>query len=612
MPRRRFLSLVLFVVLAFSFSLRADDDPIEARMRADVTFLASDACEGRGVETAGINLAAEHIARGFEKAGLKPGGVKGSWFQPFTINVGQPKLEKPGAVTLKGPLGQTITLKADTDFQVLGLSGNGKVSGPLVFAGYGAVAKEINYDDYKGLDVAGKIVVVLRKTPRYNSTDVPFDGPRKDDHAGLETKQALAESNRAAAVIVVNDATEAAGGDKLMPFNRLGPVTTPSTIPGLQMRRSILDAVFQSSLGTTLQDVELAIDRDLKPRGAPLPGWTATIDIAVTRNVTPAKNVIGVLEGAGPLANETIVIGAHYDHLGFGGMGSLAKGQGKGQIHHGADDNGSGTTSVLELARRFAAIKNRQGRRLVFMTFSGEESGLLGSRHYCNKEPLFALADTAAMVNLDMVGRLRPDKKTNQDRLIVEGVGTAKDFEQLVDKLNPGFTYTKRAGSPPYSDNDSFYRKKIPVLFFWTDTHEDYHRPSDTADKINIAGMRKIVFLAEKVIVELSTDAKRPEYVQVASSMKSTLGGGPKGPKLGIVPNYDEAKEGVSVGSLVDGGAAGKAGVKAGDLIVDIAGRKVTNLTTYMAIMGQQKAGQAIDIIVVRDEKRVTLKVTPQ
>jgi Iap family predicted aminopeptidase len=332
----------------------------------------------------------------------------------------------------------------------------------------------------------------------------------------------------------------------------------------------------------------------------------------VERTIIPVKNVIGVLEGSGPLAKETIVVGAHYDHLGYGGRGSLAKNKTEKAIHHGADDNASGTTAVIELARRFGSMKNREGRRLVFMTFSAEESGLLGSAHYCNKQPLFALADTAAMVNLDMVGRLRPDKTTNKDRLIVEGVGTAKGFEALVDKLNgnPGFTYTKRAGSPPYSDNDSFYRKGIPVLFFWTDTHEDYHRPSDTADKINFAGMRKITDLAENVVAHLATVAERPQYVKVASSMK--MAGGPKGPRLGIVPNYDEGKPGVMVASLVDGGAAAKAGLKAADLIVEIAGQKVTNISTYMAVMGQQKAGQAIDVVVIRDEKKVTLKVTPQ
>jgi len=254
-------------------------------------------------------------------------------------------------------------------------------------------------------------------------------------------------------------------------------------------------------------------------------------------------------------------------------------------------------------------MKDRQGRRIVFMAFSAEESGLLGSAHYCNRQPLFPLEDTAAMLNLDMVGRMRADPKTNKDRLIVEGVGTAKGFEQLVDKLNPGFTYTKRPGSPPYSDNDSFYRKNIPVLFFWTDTHQDYHKPSDTSEKINVAGMRKITDLADKVVARLATDPQRPEYVKVASSMKM---GAAKGPRLGIVPNYDEGQEGVVVGGLTDGGAAAKAGIKPGDRIVQIGGRPVTNISTYMVIMADQKVGQAMEVVLVRNAEKVKLKVIPQ
>jgi hypothetical protein len=612
MPWRRVPSFLLLAVLLLPLSVRGQDDPIEARMRADITYLASDECEGRGIETKGINLAAGHIAHHFAKAGLQPGGVNATFFQPFTVSIGVPKLDNPGKVTLKGPLGQQIELKPGTDFQVFGFSGSGNVTAPLVFAGYGATAKDIGYDDYQGIDVAGKIVVALRKTPRYNSSELPFDGPRKDEHAALDRKQAVAEANRAAAVIVVNDMTESPGGDKLTNFNDLSRTTTPGGIPAVHMRRSLLEMIFQSALGTSIRDVELAIDRDMKNRSAPLKGWTATVETAVNRPTTPVKNVIGVLEGNGPLAKETIVIGAHYDHLGFGGRGSLAKGGGKGQIHHGADDNGSGTTAVIELARRFGAIKDRQGRRLVFMTFSAEESGLLGSRHYCVKEPLFALEDTAAMVNLDMVGRLRPDKNTGQDRLIVEGVGSSKGFEELIDKLNPGFTFTKRPNSGPYSDQHSFYLKRIPVLFFWTDTHEDYHRPTDTADRINVAGMRKITDFAEKVIAHLATVEKRPEYIQVAGGGKMGTSGAPKGPRLGFMPSYDEDKKGVRIDALSAGGAAEKAGLKEGDLIVEISGKSVSSVQTYMAIMAQQKAGQAIDVVILRGEKKMTVKVTPQ
>jgi hypothetical protein len=595
--------LVLFIPLVWA----ANEEAIEARMRADLAYLASDELEGRGIETKGIDLAADYIARKFVEAGLVPGGSDG-WHQPFLVH-GAAKLDAPGKVTLHGPLGQTIALKPGVDFEVMGLSGASTVNAPLVFAGHGAVAKDIDYDDYKDVDVTGKIAVVLRHTPRWNSKELPFDGPRAAEHAELPKKQALAESRKAAAVIVVNDVTEVAGGDKLMTFDYLKSAAA-SSIPAIHLRRAVLDMIFQSSLGAGLKEVERAIDRDLKPRGAPLAGWTATIETAVSRTTTSVKNVVGVLDGTGPLAKETIVIGAHYDHLGYGGRGSRAKDPKKKEIHNGADDNASGTAALIELARRFGAAKERQGRRLVFIAFSAEETGLLGSQHYCNKEPLFPLETTAAMVNLDMVGRLRPDQKTGRDRLIVEGVGTAKGFEELVDKLNdnPGFTYVKRKGGTGPSDHDSFYRKKVPVLFFWTDSHEHYHRPTDDTETINFAGMRKITDLAEKSVAHLAADPKRPEYVHIASTMKMGAG---KGPRLGIMPNYDEAKPGLLVGGVSDDGPAAKGGVKAGDLIVEIAGRPVTNIETYMVIMGDQAAGRPLDIVILRGKDKVKLKVTP-
>jgi hypothetical protein len=606
--RRGPLTLLGLLLLLGTSAAAKNEEAIETQMRQDVTFLASDECEGRGIETVGIQKAAAYIAAEFAKAGLKPGGRDGSYFQPFTVQ-GQSKLEGTSTLTLKGPLGQQIELRLGTDFQVMGTSGGGHVTAPLVFVGYGATAPDIGYDDYKDADVAGKIVVALRHTPRWNNKDLRFDGDNKDKHAALTKKQGLAESNKAAALIIVNDGTEAPGGDRLMPFSYVAGATS-GAIPAVHVRRAVIDMLLESSLGTQLADVEKAIDRDLKPRSTRLAGWTATIATGVTRNSIACRNIIGVVEGSGPLANETVVIGAHYDHLGYGGVGSRAKEPNKKQIHHGADDNGSGTTAVMELTRRFGQMKDRQGRRLVFITFSAEEMGLLGSQHYCNKDPIFPLADTVAMVNLDMVGRLTLDKETNKGKLLVEGVGTAKNFGAMIDKLNPGFLLSKKQGGTGPSDHDSFYRKRVPVVFFWTGNHADYHRPSDTADKINVAGMRQIVDLAEKIIAELASDVPRPEYVQVADSFAPSTGR--SGPRLGIMPNYEEEKEGVLVGGVSDGGPAAKGGVKAGDLIVELGGKAVTNINTYMVIMSQQQAGQALDVVVVRDGKKLALKVVPR
>lgn len=601
--------ILLGLVIVAEVWAAAVDEAVEARMRKDITFLASDECEGRGPGTKGIDLAADYIANEFKNAGLKSGAGTDNYFQPFTMS-GSPKLGAPNSLRFNGPQGQEIELAIDKDYRPLGLTAAAKLTAPLVFVGYGATAEKISYDDYKDLDVAGKIVVLLRKTPRADNTLAPFDDDRSIQHAALRQKLINAGEHKAALVIFVNDRDTAKSGDPLMELEFSGfAAANPSKVPAVQIRRDVLDRMLRSILGVGLREMEQDIDHDLKPRSAPLTGWTASAEVNVSRPTINVKNVVGVLEGNGPLAKQIIVVGAHYDHLGYGGMNSLAKGN--KSIHHGADDNASGTTTLIELARRFGQDPNRQGRRLVFIAFSGEESGLLGSAYYC-KNPLFPLADTAAMVNLDMVGRLRPDKEANKDKLIVYGTGTAKTFDSLIESLNKkhDFKLQKVPGGFGPSDHASFYAQKIPVFFFFTGEHSDYHKPSDTADRINVAGMRRVASLVEEVAGNLAAVSERPEYVKVAS--KSSGVSSFKGPKLGIMPgNYGEEKDdGVLVGSVSEGGPAAKGGIKEGDRIIELGGKAVKNLSDYMAQMNVQKKGQPLDVGIIRGGKKMTVKVT--
>ncbi len=606
------VQVLLGLVLVASVGMGGGNakDAVVDRLREDLKYLAGDECEGRGIYTKGLEKAATYIAGQFEKAGLKPGGVKDTYFQPFTITGGGPATIEKGIITLKGPLGQTIELNINKDFAVLGTSGSGKVSAPIVFAGYGITAPDIKYDDYEGLDVKGKVVIVLRKTPRWGNKEAPFDGEKKDQHAALAPKLTLAEMQGAAAVVLVNDS--GTDGDKLESFADMakGFSTSASTIPNASLKRDMLDKMMVASLGKNLVDVERGIDRDLKPQSAPLKGWTMTIETKVTRKAADVKNVVGVIPGHGPLAKEVIVIGAHYDHLGHGEPGSLAKTpEDKKKIHYGADDNASGSTAVMELARRFGKLKDWQGRTLVFMTFSGEEKGLLGSNYY-SKHPLFPLDQTAAMVNLDMVGRMAKDKESNKGKLIAEGVGTGKGFGDMLDTFNKKYDFQlkKSAGSGGYSDHWPFYQKKIPIVFLWTGIHEDYHRPTDTWDKINYVDMARIVDMAEEIITKLATEKERPEYVYVPSPVSPSGGG----PKLGFAPAYGDDVKGVLVDSVSPTGPAGKGGLKAGDIIIAINDKMVTNMTTYMAAMKTQKAGHEITVTVQRGKEKVMLKITPQ
>jgi hypothetical protein len=281
------------------------------------------------------------------------------------------------------------------------------------------------------------------------------------------------------------------------------------------------------------------------------------------------------------------------------------------QIHHGADDNGSGTTTVIELARRFGEIPNREGRRLAFMTFTGEESGLLGSAYYCNN-PLDPLADTVAMINLDMVGRVRPDMKSAKDKIFVYGTGTDKGFDKLLTDVNQKYDFmmqktagTRMAGGS--SDHASFYAKKVPVLFFFSGNHPDYHRPSDTADKINVEGMAKVADLNEELIDHLAHQPERPQYVKVDGG--STGGPGRGGPRLGIMPSYGDDKEGVLLEGVSKDMPAEKAGLKEGDRIVEIGGKHVKNLEVYMVLMAAHKKGDIVEVGFLRDGKKESAKL---
>jgi hypothetical protein len=399
------------------------------------------------------------------------------------------------------------------------------------------------------------------------------------------------------------------------------------------------------SEGSSLADLESGIDRELHPRSVPLTGWSAHLNEQVERSSITVKNVIGYLDGSGPLATESIVLGAHYDHLGFGGMGSLS-GLKKPTIHPGADDNGSGTTTIMELARRFGQMPNRIGRRLVFMTFSGEESGLLGSEYYC-KHPLFPLSETAAMINLDMVGRLRLVKEgmwpevlaclnlpeigsipgvapltvllqdsqkdwySPKEKLIVQGTATAKNFDVLLRQLNQKFDFklSKLPGGIGPSDHSSFYAKRIPVFFFFTGDHNDYHRPGDTADKINVTGMKKVADLVEELAERLMQTLDRPQFLKAVEPPQQRYGGIPR---LGVMPSYGDSGEGVLLSGVSDGGPASKAGLKEGDRIVEIAGKPVRDINAYMGVLATQKRGSAIDIAVVREGRKLMIKITPE
>jgi aminopeptidase YwaD len=325
-------------------------------------------------------------------------------------------------------------------------------------------------------------------------------------------------------------------------------------------------------------------------------------------------NVIGILDGTDKeLKKEAIVIGAHYDHLGSGGDGSLAANS--KEVHHGADDNASGTAAIIELARQFATEKKNK-RTIIFIAFSGEEEGLFGSKFYINN-PSFPIENTVAMINLDMVGRLSTDKLT------IGGIGTASEWKALIEAKNFGgfsapaiLVPTKifelglnEDGFGP-SDHSSFYTKKIPVLFFFTGTHLDYHKPSDTADKINYEGEAKVIYYVASIVKAVDVNPVKPTYAVAKSS--AAMGGRTSfSVSLGTIPSYTDSGDGLTIDGARDNSPASKAGLKGGDKIVKLAGKEVKNIQDYMAAMGTMKAGDEYEVVVKRGSEMLTLTIIP-
>ncbi|MCO6454446.1 MAG: M20/M25/M40 family metallo-hydrolase [Pirellulaceae bacterium] len=639
---------------------------VEARLLQSAEYLASDDLQGRGVGTEGLDRAAEYLAQQFAEAGLKTNLFDGKPFQPFQITV-ESQLgpveknrlvflgpeETPGA----GP--KKVELTLGETFNTLALGGTGQAEAPLVFAGYGIVAPELKYDDYAGLDVRDKIVLIVRKAPQQDNPHSPFAGQNAMRHALFTTKVAAALDRGAKAVILINDAAElrkqqesserdwekqfeqlsklrdefaqmaepsaeqrqeyrgkvaevasrlvelnkqlAEPGDPVLPFDGAGNQSSFRSLPVFFCSRSAVEPVIRAALGKELSELEREIDQGLEPRSAELTGWSVLAQSQVDVQQAQVKNVVGVLEGAGPLADETVVVGAHYDHVGLGGRGSGSLAEWTVAVHNGADDNASGTAALLEVARRLAANPQAPRRRIVFIAFTGEERGLLGSAHYV-REPRFPLESTVAMVNMDMVGRLKDEK------LIVYGTGTAKGFSELIDELNAdfGFDITKEPGGFGPSDHASFYSQKIPVFHLFTGTHEDYHRPSDDAEKLNVAGMRRIAELVTGLVTRLATAEGRPEYVAIAAPQR---GGGPR-VYLGSIPDFGRQVEGYALMGVAPGSPADKAGLRAGDVIIKLGEATIRGLEDIDLALRKQKPGDQVNVIVLRGEEQVTLKVT--
>ena len=562
----------------------------------DVKELTEPAMEGRGDGTKGLTLAAHMLEKRYRQLGLKPAGSN-SYFQPFTVITGAKLRSSRNRFTVDDAA-QKRDLKLNQDFVPFSFSSSDSVTAPVVFVGYGATADEFSYDDYAGVDVKDKIVVALRYEPAGFADKAGNAGLTR--HAQLITKAINARNHGAKALVLINGKLGDGEEDLLTRFGSVsGPENTGIVL--VQVKNDAADGWFKSA-GKALTEVQGQINHSTKPQSFAFPDtlhMTIHVDIETTR--ATVNNVLAYLPGK---TDEYVIVGAHYDHLGRGNYDSLAPSQ-IGQIHPGADDNASGTAGVLELARMFAPMKGELQRGILFMSFAGEELGLLGSAYWV-QHPTLPLDNAVAMLNMDMIGRIKDDK------VYIGGVGTGSTLKPVIEQAaaKQNFKVEYSPGGYSASDHTSFVTKHIPVLFFFSGLHSDYHKPSDTWDKINAPSAARLVDVVGDAAQQLASAQERPTFVTVMEDKPlSGVGGSGYGPYFGSIPDFGQVENGVKFSDVKPASPAEKAGLKAGDILVQFGDKPIKNLYDFTDALRRSKVGDIVEVTVLRDGKPVKATV---
>ena len=591
---------VLFAISILAFSAAASDrqpttdnrQPLR-QLRDDVTFLAAPAQEGRGLGTKGLANAANYLEKRMRSIGLEPAFGK-SYRQKFPVKTG---------VSL-GPNNAIAGLSKD-DWTPLGFSSSGPVRGEIVFVGYGIEAAPLNYRELDGVDLKGKVALMLRYEPQEKDDKSVFDGRKPSRWSAMRYKVLQARERGATAVIFTTGPLQDEEKDKVPALKNDGP-ESPAGIPVLQVKTSVAQK-WLSAAGIDLLQFQKDVDADLKPRSKPT-GQNLDGTVDVKASFADAENLAGLFPGKGPHANEVVVIGAHYDHLGYGGKGSMKPNI--TAIHPGADDNASGTASVLQIAENLKKeLASTNDRRTVLVTlFAAEEMGLGGSS-YLVAHPPVPLDRIVAMINLDMVGAMKDDK------LIVFGTESAGEWADAITRATAATKLNVSSKGDGYgpSDQTAFYAQRIPVLHLFTGTHDRYHAPEDTADKLNYEGMARVVDFGTDVAADVAATRVTPKYARVAAAPAQEGDSRGYGAYLGTIPDYSAMESttgGVKLSDVRPGGPADKAGIKGGDVIVEMAGTKIENLYDMTYALQDHKPGQTIDVVVLRNGQRMTLSAT--
>jgi len=599
---------LLPVLLCAAWAALADSARIDPKLYLDdIKYLASGDLKGRLTGSPELEKAAAFISGKFQEFGLQPADGK-SYYQPFQATTGA-RLGLTNRFRFT-EAGQVTALGFPQDFIPLYFSPSAKIAAGVVFAGYGITAADLHYDDYAGLDVKGKLVLILRHEPQEADEHSVFDGKKLTGHALFTSKASNAKMHGAAGVILIGDTPNHHGDPDELPKFAGDDGPEDAGIAFVQVKEAAVEPWFAAA-GKKLDQISAAIDKDLKPQSFAFPAWLQVdLQIDVQREVKTVHNVVGYLPGQ---TGEYVIVGAHYDHLGLGGAHSLAPSM-TGTIHPGADDNASGTAGVIELARWFAK-QPKQKRGILFMTFAGEEEGLLGSAYYV-EHPELPLDRAVAMINMDMIGRVREGK------IYIGGVGTGSTLRALLDQVTPKYPplhidYSDNSGYGS-SDHTSFTIGKVPVLFFFSGLHGDYHKPSDTWDKIDAPDAATVLQLIAEVTEDLRESQDRPQFVRVApptghgegnaGPVTSSSGSG-YGPNFGSIPDFGEGVNGVKFADVREGTPAAKAGLKAGDILVEFDGKAIQNLYDFTYALRAKKPGDEVKVKVMRNGQPLEVSV---
>ncbi len=634
----------------------------QQQLRDDIQFLASEDLRGRGVDDPeSIAKAAQYIADRMQMIGLNTELYDGKPFQPVPLTldpiVGAEERNRIEFL-LQGNSEPLIATAADGMSPLSIGSLSGRVVGPLAFVGYGITATEHSYDDYAGMDVGGAVVVMLRKEPGASDPDSPFSGTSNTRHAFFSTKIENAIKHGASAVILVNDRAsiqhnrtqisdridrERQSRDQTQQqLHELPPeasntretLTTKlesidamilslqeelqqsehgildiseaghrpdgkASIPVASVSRNLIDQVLVRATGRGLAPIEAKIDQTHSPQSFSLPSIPVDLRIEMQPTMADTSNVIGVIPGRGPLSQQSLVVGAHYDHVGMGRFGSLAPGT--IAIHNGADDNASGVAALLATAQEIQQrVMNLDShRRVIFIAFTGEERGLIGSKRYV-RAPRFPLESTIAMINMDMVGRL------TDNELTVYGTGSAPMLTEILDQANQRHQFNLFRVATGYgpSDHQSFYEAGIPVIFFFTGLHNDYHRPSDDFQKINFGGLSRITDTISDVTFQLATREDRPQYVKTESlaRIRRQLTA-----FLGVTVSDQDGH--VVLTGLTTDGPAQISGLLVGDSIVKLDGFPIKKSSDVLELVREHSPDDKIIVRVIRQGNAIDLKV---